>query len=309
MFSVVIPLYNKEKYIKRTLQSVLDQSVQDFEVVVIDDGSFDNGPELVRSSTDRRLRLIRQTNAGVSVARNRGIAESKFDLIAFLDADDAWEPHHLETILRLAENFPQAGAYATAYKLAFPNGRTRSMVCHGLPERNWEGILPNYFKSATYGPPPMHTSATCVRKHVFDTLGTFAEGECLGEDLDMWGRIALHYPLAYSSLPSSRYNWAAENSLVINKAWERELIFARNIRNYKNEAVINRYIHEYIYKINIDMAIQSIRVGNYELAHRLVNENKTTVNRKKLALLKLALYIPKCILQVIIKVKRLIKTI
>jgi len=309
MISVIIPLYNKEKYILKALHSVLEQSFQDFEVVVIDDGSKDNGPEAVRSITDRRFRLISQANAGVSAARNRGISDSKFDLIAFLDADDVWESNHLETILRLKENFPHAGAYATAYKLVFPNGKTRNIVCHGVPKLNWEGILPNYFKSATYGLPPMHTSATCVRKQVFEKLGTFADGECLGEDLDMWARVAMHYPVAYSSLPSSNYNWDAENSLIINKTWEKEWVFARNIRYYECKTDCNSFVYEYIYKINIDTAIQSIRAGNYELARRLIKDNKTTVARKKLALLKLALHMPKWIIQGIIMTKRFIKTI
>ena len=88
IISVVIPLYNKKKQIAYTLQSVFTQTFQDFEIVVVDDGSTDNSVEEVEKFDDSRIRLIHQTNAGVSAARNRGIGEARGELIAFLDADD-----------------------------------------------------------------------------------------------------------------------------------------------------------------------------------------------------------------------------
>ena len=86
MISVVIPLYNKEKQIKRTLQSVLTQTFQDFEIVIVNDGSTDNSTIEVEKIKDSRIRLIHQENAGVSAARNKGIEEAKYELIALLDA-------------------------------------------------------------------------------------------------------------------------------------------------------------------------------------------------------------------------------
>ena len=99
--SVVIPLYNKAPYIDRALRSVLAQTFQDFEVIIVDDGSTDGGAKIVKSTTDKRIKLIQQKNSGVSAARNRGIQESKSKLIAFLDADDEWKSRFLEVILRL----------------------------------------------------------------------------------------------------------------------------------------------------------------------------------------------------------------
>ena len=90
--SVVIPLYNKVKYIRRALDSVLNQTSADLEVIVVDDGSTDGGGHVVLRQHDGRVRLIRQGNKGVSVARNRGVSEARADLIAFLDADDEWLP-------------------------------------------------------------------------------------------------------------------------------------------------------------------------------------------------------------------------
>ena len=90
--SVIIPLYNKSQYIARTLDSVLAQTFQDYEVIVVNDGSTDDGPRIVRQYRDPRLRLVSQENRGLSGARNRGIAESRTDWVAFLDADDEWMP-------------------------------------------------------------------------------------------------------------------------------------------------------------------------------------------------------------------------
>jgi len=114
--SVVIPLYNKARHIRRALSSVLAQTAPCFELVVVDDGSTDGSADVVRSISDSRLRLVVQPNGGECAARNRGIRETSGELIAFLDADDEWLPEFLSTVMRLYDQCPQAGAYATAYR-------------------------------------------------------------------------------------------------------------------------------------------------------------------------------------------------
>lgn len=104
MISVVIPLYNKEKQIKRTLQSVLTQTFQDFEIVIVNDGSTDNSVIEVEKLKDPRIRLVHQKNAGVSAARNKGIEEAKYELIAFLDADDEWQSEYLAHNMNYIKN-------------------------------------------------------------------------------------------------------------------------------------------------------------------------------------------------------------
>lgn len=196
-FSVVIPLYNKEATVARAIKSVLNQTVQDFEVVVVNDGSTDKGPDVVITINDPRIRLIDQENQGVSAARNRGIDEAKYDLIAFLDADDEWLPEFLEAIRRLAILHPDCALYATRYFLKAPSGKQQSTIVCGLPD-DFEGILNNYFQVAVSGAPPVWSSATCARKNALLDIGGFPVGVKSGEDLLTWARIAARFKIAYS---------------------------------------------------------------------------------------------------------------
>ena len=114
-FSVIMPLYNKAPYVRKAAESVVAQTCKDWELVVVDDGSVDSGGEIVKSINDSRIRLVRQDNAGVSAARNRGVAGTTSPYICFLDADDWWEPTFLEEMAQLIERYPDAGIYGTGY--------------------------------------------------------------------------------------------------------------------------------------------------------------------------------------------------
>ena len=174
--SAVIPLYNKAPYIGRAIQSVLAQTEQEFEVIVVDDGSTDGGAAIVEHFADPRIRLITQENRGASAARNRGIRESWADLVAFLDADDEWYPAFLETALDLRRRYPGAGLYATAYTIYNPDGGRRVASIAAVPPTPWSGLLPNYFRSAALGEPPISSSSVAIPRGVLKETGGFAEG-------------------------------------------------------------------------------------------------------------------------------------
>lgn len=215
--SVVIPLYNKAPYIRRAIDSVLAQTYSDFELIVVDDGSTDGGGEIVKKYGDSRIRLVRQSNAGVSAARNRGIAESYGNLIAFLDADDEWTTEFLTTVLHLSIRYPGCGAYATSYEVAEPTGKRWTPRFSGIPRMFKEGIIPNYFATAL-GKPPISSSTVAVWKAVFNRVGLFPVGERLAEDLDMWCRIALAYRIAFSVRVGAVYHRDAENRTCDKKS-------------------------------------------------------------------------------------------
>ncbi len=196
-FSVVMPLYNKEATVERAIKSVFNQTVQDFEIIIVNDGSTDNSASIVESLKDPRIHLIHQVNQGVSAARNRGIAEAKYELIAFLDADDEWLPEFLETIRRMVTNYPDCGLYATRYFFNYPSGNRKKAIINGFPD-NFEGLLDDYFKIAVRSHPPVWSSATCVSKKAINKIGGFPIGVKSGEDLVTWAKIAICFSIAYS---------------------------------------------------------------------------------------------------------------
>ena len=202
--SVVIPLYNKEREVGAAVRSVLAQSVLPLEVIVVDDGSTDNGAAVVRAIQSPLLRLLTQPNAGVSAARNLGIAESKGEYIALLDADDAWEAGFLAEITAMTEAFPGCGIYCTGFSV-ISNGK--ALPAAGGQQR---GIVKNFFRDSAHRYIAI-PSACCIPKRVFDTVGGFPDGMKIGEDLHMWIRIARRYPVCYSPARLVRYSREASN--------------------------------------------------------------------------------------------------
>lgn len=198
MISVVIPLYNKEKQIACTLQSVFEQTFQNFEIVIVDDGSTDNSVEEVEKFDDSRIRLIHQTNAGVSAARNRGIEEARGELIAFLDADDEWMPEYLATQYGLYQKYPECSVYACNYEFRDSEGKVTPTIIRKLPFEGEDGILSNYFEVASCSHPPICSISIMVKKMAIQAIGGFPLGIKSGEDLLTWARLAVSGAIVYS---------------------------------------------------------------------------------------------------------------
>jgi len=204
--SIVMPLFNKEKEVCRAVQSVLNQTVRDFELLVVNDGSTDKGPHLVRKMNDPRIRLIEQRNSGVSAARNRGIEEARAEIVAFLDADDEWLPNFLFTINKLWSHYPHCSVFATNYLHRNVNGFLMPTILRGLPKAPWEGVLEDYFKVASHSDPPISSSAVAVVKEALASIGGFPVGVTTGEDLLTWARLASRYKIAYSTQPAAIFH-------------------------------------------------------------------------------------------------------
>lgn len=206
MISVVIPLYNKEKQIAHTLRSVFAQTFQDFEVVIVDDGSTDGSVAEVEKFTDSRIRLIRQANAGVAAARNRGIEEAQGELIAFLDADDEWKPEYLATQYHLYQKYPECSVYACNYEFRNFEGKVTPTIIRRLPFEGEDGILSNYFEVASYSHPPICSISIMVKKTAIQAIGGFPVGIKSGEDLLTWARLAVNGKIAYSRMSLAIFN-------------------------------------------------------------------------------------------------------
>ena len=278
-FSVIIPLYNKEREIKRAVISVLAQTVKDFELIIINDGSTDNGPAMVQEINDPRIKLISQENRGVSAARNRGIAEAKNELISFLDADDEWTADYLETIRRLRKKFPDAGLYATNYQFKKPQGYFKLPKIKAIPASPWEGLIPDYFKSAYLGQPPVFTSATTVPKQILRIVGNFKEGEVLGEDIDLWARIALEHPVCFTRKFCSIYFLNSNNRACITNIPQKPFPFIKTATSLIKSQQINstniQSLKEYVAKLEFQRIKQNIVAGKKKEARKILGSVST----------------------------------
>ena len=197
--SIIIPLYNKAPYIKRALDSVFSQTVQDFEVIVVGGKSTDGGEDIVKSYLDSRIRLIQETGTGVSAARNQGVSVAQSELIAFLDADDEWLPHFLKTILSLRERYPNAGMYGTAFIEDSAGVKVDKIY---EPEKGIQ-LLESYFAAKMKfcnhcGGMLICTSGTVVNRERYLDVGGFPEWAKQSEDRALRGKIALISDVAYS---------------------------------------------------------------------------------------------------------------
>ncbi len=216
MISIVIPLYNKEKQIANTLQTVLAQTYQEFEIIIVNDGSTDNSVEEVLKIKDSRIRLFQQSNEGVSAARNRGIKESKFNYIALLDADDEWKTDYLATQMDLIYRYPECSVYACAYEFKDSKGKISPLILNKISFKREDGVLNNYFEVASCSHPPISSSTVVFSKKAFVLIGGFPVGITSGEDLLTWAKLAVDFQIAYSTKPSAFFV-QHDSHLVSNK--------------------------------------------------------------------------------------------
>jgi len=211
MFSIIIPLYNKARYVEKAIQSVLIQTYQEFELIIVDDGSTDNSLQIVQQinkSTNQQINIIIQANFGVSTARNNGVKAAKCDYIVFLDADDWWAPTFLEEIKALILEFPEGAFYASSYFKVKYGKNISAQV--GVPDGFEKGYF-DYCKAYAMSLwMPVWTGAVVLRKDVFNEMQGFKPHLKLGEDFDLWIRIALKYPVVFLNKPLSNYNQDVE---------------------------------------------------------------------------------------------------
>ncbi len=209
-FSVIIPLYNKEKSISSTIESVLDQTYPNFELIIINDGSTDNSLKVVQSFNDPRIRISDKPNGGVSSARNLGIEVSQHQFIVFLDADDLWLPYCLEEFCRLIIEFPGAEVFCTNYNMTGKNLK-------GSDSRHC--VEDYYYTSAFYmakwSIPIMITGCVSVRRDLFKEVGYFDQNITHGEDTDMWIRLANIERIAKSEKVTTIYRTETENRAMM----------------------------------------------------------------------------------------------
>ncbi|MDP3465882.1 MAG: glycosyltransferase family A protein [Sulfuricurvum sp.] len=269
-FSIIIPLYNKEKYVAKTIRTILSQTFQEFEIVIVDDGSTDQSVNQVKKIDDNRIRIISQQNAGVSAARNRGIAEAKYDLIAFLDADDLWEKDFLETIMNLQIKYSSCSIFAVNYKVLSNDGKMKIPLINCLPANFKDGILQNYFEIASKSDPIICSISLAMKKDAIESIGGFPIGIRAGEDLLTWARLAARYDIAYSIEPKAVFNRLDEGINIAPRIPDEHDKVGQELRKLltNNDQSRLKGLKDYIaYWHKIRMAI-FIRLGKSKEAKR-----------------------------------------
>jgi len=184
-FSVIIPTYNREHFLKIAIESVLNQIFQDFELIVIDDGSTDCTKDLIKSYEDRRLKYICQKNHGVAHARNKGIENSVGRFIAFLDSDDSWVPEKLGIAKEYIDKFPEMKIFHTEETWYRRGKLLNQKKKHKKPNGN---VFYNSLPLCCIG-----MSTSVIKKETFNKIGKFDESLPACEDYDFWLRATLEY--------------------------------------------------------------------------------------------------------------------
>jgi glycosyltransferase involved in cell wall biosynthesis len=263
MFSVVIPLHNKEKSISSAIESVLSQNFKSFELIIINDGSTDASRERAGCFSDSRIQIIDQENMGVSAARNRGIKAASYPYLAFLDGDDLWEPEYLETQKELIQDYPEAGLWGCGLGILRDN--VKFPFYHGVPA-GYRGLIKNYFTMEKRGM-LFRPSGTVIHKDVFNKVGLLDERIHFGEDLDILYRILFEFQPAFYNKNVAYYRTDAENN-VLSKTKPIDQRFFYYINKFKKERVRDADFRKYFDHLTLAFM--------YE--HRLKNESPEIVD-------------------------------
>jgi len=253
-FSVIIPLYNKEKDIKKTLSSVLAQSFKDFEIIIIDDGSTDNSTKIVNEFNDKRITLFSKKNEGVSIARNFGVAKASSEFVAFLDADDYWYPNHLENLALLINKYPEHKWFASAYEKKRSSKLTTKMNSPIIEKgENWSGIISDFFENC-FVDCLTWTSAVCFKKSFYINLGGFNINFTHGEDTDLWIRAALQANLVFSNTITTTHILTG-----INRSTEVDMSNRNHfsIEKFKTEEKFNSSLKTFLDLNRYSLALQA----------------------------------------------------
>lgn len=272
MFSIVVPLYNKEKSVSRAIKTVLEQNYSNFELIIVNDGSTDNSLDVVEKIKDERVKIINKKNGGVSSARNLGVENASTDWICFLDADDYWKPNHLEIIAELQNKYQDGKIYST---LVCENSEKGvQFIENSLPD-DFEGYINDYFSLASKGT-IFHSSSVCVSKKALLEVGCFDTNLKHGEDLDVWFKLMMNNIAVVKKTGTAVYDLLGENRAMNLKCmYEKHLL--SKIDNYRSIKVpnLNEFIDYYILRNSVPYYFSMDKNKVYPVLYN-VKEKKET---------------------------------
>jgi glycosyltransferase involved in cell wall biosynthesis len=192
--SVIIATYNRAELLSKTIDSLLQQEFRDFELIVVDDGSTDNTPQMLKAYGDR-LRVLRQDNQGPSAARNLGVRHARAPWIAFQDSDDLSQPHHLATLYGYASEHPGCGmVFANGAYLGGPQHRRETIIPANKSRRL---AIAQVRLADLFDKSVVRLQASLISRSAYDSVGGHDEALRICMDLDLSFRLIMNYPVAY----------------------------------------------------------------------------------------------------------------
>ncbi|MGC6430076.1 MAG: glycosyltransferase family 2 protein [Jejuia sp.] len=300
-FSIIIPLYNKEHYIKSTLESVLNQSFSDFEIIIVNDGSTDKSEEKAQAVLQnfKNFTLVNQKNSGLSATRNKGISLAKGTIIALLDADDIWHKDFLQSIWQLYLNFPEASFYGTDYYEKYDDNTLITPKKNINPSlKNTEFVIDDFFKANLFQ--LILCQSSIAFKRNLEDITLFDESINYSEDIDFYIRNFTKHHLAYKYTPLSTILCDVPDQITKIGIKNKTLPDLDQLeRQYGNNDSLKKYLDFYRYMY----AIESKLDKDYEKFSTFTKHlNINNLSRKQKILLKC----PIALLKVIRSIKQLL---
>lgn len=283
-FSIIIPLYNKENYIESTLKSVLNQSYENFEIIVVNDGSTDNSLQFVKNFENKKIKIVNQQNKGVSTARNNGIKSAKGNYIALLDADDYWYPNHLQSFVDSILKFKNESIFCNNYEIETVKNNIKPASFYFQQNIDNIFVIKNYFKASLQSSIAW-TSSMCIKKEVFKSNFWFDEQIKSSQDTDLWIRLGLNYNFVFNKNISARHLKFIENSLSKSKNLESRL---QTLEKYTKEEENHFYLKKFMDNNRFSIAVEAKLLNENEIFRNIINNiDFNNLNKKQKLILKL----------------------
>lgn len=264
--SVAITTFNQARYIGDAIRSVLQQSYTDVEIIVVDDGSVDETPDVV-AQFGHEVRYIRQRNRGVAGARNRAVEASRGELVAFLDGDDLWEPGNLARQVELYDRFPNVGLLAGDV-LLFDGTRTlwdRLLGRTIFAPNDAPYVIGEFYEAILERNPISTTSQVMVPAAVLRTIGPSCETLAVASDYELYLRIARRYPIGFINEVLTR--WRYLETSVSGRAdlrmvrWDDAMLEALSVHAREAPASVQPLIHRRVAELEREVAWSAYQLG------------------------------------------------
>lgn len=281
LFSIIVPVYNKETVLKRAINSILNQTYREYEVIIVDDGSSDDSlKEINKFSSIENIKIIHQENKGVSVARNTGIQSANGDCITFLDPDDEWKDNHLEVLFNCYKRLDfKKALYSTSYDINMIDGSVLSVLEYStkkiIGSKEYGVVVDifsiyNKFKYA-----PIHTNSIMIPKDIFNEVGYFTVGCKKSQDIDMWFRVLLNYPAVLIGESTTIYH-REESTATATQTRNFQWPFFRTVDYLLEENKVRKELEPsviiFIDQLRISMTKHLLMMGNKKEARSMLNK-------------------------------------